>query len=273
MSRRKYALSGLAFVLLLVIAFSLPPVRAAASDFLGIFRVQKFAAISVSPQQLALLERIADQGLYPGEFQSVEDPGPSQEVSSLDEAAARTGNTLYTASALGAPSQVRVSGAGSGRLIVDLDNARSILDTAGVDPQLLPDSLEGAEVDVTIYPAVEQRWDDGTTLLQTSSPLIDYPEDVDPSVLGEALLQVLGMSPREARRLASSIDWSSTLLLPVPEDLATFSEVTINGTSALALNSIEGGESSLIWQRDGTIFVLAGSQGVEALREIAKSVQ
>ncbi|HZD10330.1 MAG TPA: DUF4367 domain-containing protein [Candidatus Binatia bacterium] len=273
MSRRKYVLSGLLVLLLLVVAFSLPPVRAAASDFLGLFRVQKFAAISVSPRQMAMLEQIADQGLYPGEFQSVQEPGPPQEVASLEEAAALNGGPVASARALGAPARISVSGPGSGRLIVDMVSARRILRAAELDPQLLPDSLDGAEVDVSIFPAVEQRWDDGLTFLQSPSPLIDYPDDVDPNVLGEALLQMLGMSQVEAQRLAASIDWSSTLLLPVPENVATFSEVTVNGASALALNSVDGGDSSLMWQKDGVIFVLVGTRSTEELLKIAESVQ
>lgn len=273
MRRYRIALSGLAALVLLVIAFSLPPVRAAASDFLGLFRVQKFAAISISPQQMALLEDIAEEGLYPGEFQPVEDPGQPQEVASLQEAAEQTGNSVRTIAGRDAPSQIQVTGAGSGRLIVDVDQARRILRAADVDPALLPDSLDGAEVDVTIFPAVEQRWSDGLTFVQSQSPLIDYPDDVDPNVLGEALLQMLGMSASEAQRLSASIDWSSTLLLPVPENIATFSEVTVDGASALALSSVDGGESSLIWQKDGAIFFLVGPNTPEELQRMAEAVE
>lgn len=273
MSRHKLAFSGLAALVLLIVAFSLPPVRAAASDFLGLFRVQKFAAISISPQQMALLEEIAEEGLYPGEFQPVEDPGRPQEVASLQEAAEQAGNPVRTVAGRDAPSQIQVTGAGSGRLIVDVDQARRILRAADVDPALLPDSLDGAEVDVTIFPAVEQRWSDGLTLVQSQSPLIDYPDDVDPSVLGQALLQMLGMSEVEAQRLSASIDWSSTLLLPVPENVATFSEVTVDGVSALVLSSVDGGESSLIWQKDGAIYVLVGPNTPEELQQMAEAVE
>lgn len=273
MSRHRITLSGLAVLVLLVIAFSLPPVRAAASDFLGLFRVQKFAAISISPQQMALLEEIAEEGLHPGEFQPIEEPGRPQAVASLDEAAAQTGRQVRTIAGRDAPASIEVTGAGSGRLIVDLDRARRILRAADVDPTLLPDSLDGAEVDVTIFPAVEQRWSDGVTLIQSESPLIDYPDDVDPNILGEALLQVLGMSAAEAQRLSASIDWSSTLLLPVPENIATFSEVTVDGASALALSSVDGGESSLMWQKDGAIYLLVGPNTVEGLQRMAEAVE
>lgn len=273
MNNRKFALGALAALVVLVVAFSLPPVRAAASDFLGLFRVQKFAAVSISPRQMALLEQVADEGLHPGEFQSIEEPAPPQAVATIEEASELSGIYVYAPQMLGAPTRIEVSGQGSGRLTVDLDNARRILQAAELDPQLLPDSLDGAEIDVTIFPAVHQNWESGVRLLQSASPLIDYPDDVDPNVMGAALLQMLGMSSSEAQRLASSIDWSSTLLLPVPEDLATFREVTVNGVSALELTSLEGKSNSLLWQQDGIIFMLVGSEPVETLLKIAESIQ
>lgn len=273
MMRRRSAVVLVSLVLLLVVALALPPVRAAASDFLGIFRVQKFAPISVSPQQLQLLEQIADQGLYPGEFESIEEPGPPQPVASLAEAQSATGLTVLSPEALGPADEISVSNGGRGRLTVDLQNARAILRAAGADPMLLPDSLEGAVVDVTIYPGVRQNWNNGVNLFQSQSPLVDYPEDVDPTQLGEALLQVLGLSEGEARHLASRIDWNSTLVLPVPQDVATFSEATVRGNSGLALTSVSGGESSLIWQDGGNIFLLVGNMSIDELQQIAESVR
>lgn len=273
MRKHRVAISGLVAVMLIIAVLALPPVRAAASDFLGLFRVQKFAAISISPQQMVLLEQVAEQGLYPGEFHAIQDPAPPQEVATLEEATALAGGPVRTAAALGPPTRIQVSGAGSGRLVVDLQSARRILRAADVNPRLLPDSLDGAEINATIYPAVEQRWGDELVLMQSQSPQIDYPDDVNADVIGQALLQMLGMSQAEAERLASNIDWSSTLLLPVPEKLATFSEVNVNGNSALALTSLEDGENSLMWQQDGVIYVLIGADSIDALRDIAQSVQ
>jgi hypothetical protein len=63
------------------------------------------------------------------------------------------------------------------------------------------------------------------------------------------------------------------LLLPVPQELATFSEVSVKGGTALALTSLEGGESSLMWQQGGVIYILVGTDSVEALQVIAESVE
>lgn len=271
MLNRKYAFASLALILMLVVAFSLPPVRAAASDFLGLFRVQKFAAISVSPEQMAMLEDLAEDGLYPGELEMNQEPGAPVPVTSLAEAEALVGQSLKTAPALGAPQTIQVAEGGSGRLLVDLPSARAILQAAGSDPMLLPDSLDGAAVDVTIFPSVEQRWDE-VSLVQMESPEIDYPEDVDPTLLGEALLRLLGMEPAEAQRLARTIDWTTTMLLPIPEDLATFREVQVDGSSGLGLSSVDGQGSSVMWQEAGVVYVLAGEPTVDELLAVAEAI-
>lgn len=273
MFKRKYALGGLSAILLLFIAFSLPPVRAAASDFLGLFRVQKFAPISVSPRQLALLEEVAEQGLHPGTLEMIEEPGEPQTVASVAEAEALADQPVRTPATLGPAEAIRVSSGGEGRLTIDLESARRILETVEVDPQLLPDSLDGENVQVTVFSSIEQQWPDGTSLMQTASPEVNYPEDVDPAVLGEALLQVLGMTPGEARRLAQSIDWTSTLLLPIPQEMATFREVRVDNTSGLALSNVDGRGHSLLWQKDGMVYLLVGDGNLRELVRLANSLE
>ncbi|MCB9443820.1 MAG: anti-sigma factor, partial [Ardenticatenaceae bacterium] len=78
------------------------------------------------------------------------------------------------------------------------------------------------------------------------------------TVLGEALLQMIGLNAAEAQRLAQNIDWTSTLLLPIPQDFASFNEVTVEGVSGLALNSVNGEGSALFWQKDGVVYLLLG---------------
>jgi hypothetical protein len=109
-------------------------------------------------------------------------------------------------------------------------------------------------------------------MMQTASPLIDYPDDVDPQALGQALLQVLGMSESDASALAQEIVWTDTLLLPIPENVATFREVTLDGGSmGIALTSLEGDLAGVLWQRDGIVYTLAGAD-IDYLIEIANSL-
>lgn len=273
MLNRKWVFPLLA-VFLFIFAFSFPQVRAAASEFLGLFRVQQFTAITISPQQIALLEQVAEQGLTPGELEIIHEPGQGQVVDSLKEAEDLTGLTaVRTLPSLGEAAEILTTGGGNGRFTVDLKGARAIVEAAGGDPNLLADSLDGAEVIVSVYPGVAQNWSDGTSLMQTPSPVLDYPDDMEPTVLGEALLQVLGLNTEEAHDLAQSIDWTSTLLLPIPRDAATFSAVTVDGVNGMALSSLTSEDNVLLWQKEGRIYLLTGKMPMDNLLELADSLQ
>lgn len=272
MFKRKYIYAPLSLFLLLVIAFSFPGVRAAASDFLGLFRVDKFAPISISPEQLALLEEIASSGLYPGEIEMIEEPGEPQFVSSLSAVPEIPGLLLRSPTALEAPDGVYYMSGGSGRLTVNVDNARAILEVAGVDPALIPDSLDQAVVEATLYPSVSQNWNEGVVLVQSKSPQIQYPDDVDVSALGSALLQVLGLEQSEADRVAASFDWTTTLLVPIPQNMASFNEVGVDGEVGLALSSLDGHNAAILWERNGVVYVLSGAD-TDLLIEVANSLE
>lgn len=269
---RKYVWAALTALVLIVVIVSIPGVRAATSDFLGIFRVQKFAPISISSEQLALLMDIAGSGLYPGEIEMIDEPGPGESVESLDAAAVAAGWHPQTLRVLGKPDEIVVVDGGSGSLTVNVESARALVQAAGADPAVIPDSLDGAVVELTIYPAVTQSWSDGFNLVQSPSPLVEYPDEVDTAALGEALLQALGMDSRQARRLARSIDWTSTVLLPIPENMATFSEIEIDGVVGLALGSLDSEHNTLLWQKDGMVYILNGGQ-VDELVEIGNSLR
>ncbi len=174
---------------------------------------------------------------------------------------------------LGEPEEIYVTDGGKGQLIIDLAGARAILEATGVDAALLPDNLDGRRVEVVIFAGVEQRWPDDFWLVQTESPLVEYPEGLDPALLGQALLQVLGMNADEAARLAQNIDWTSTLLLPIPQDFASFSEVTVGGVSGLALTSLDGDRSVIMWQQEGIIYLLNGPGSTGELVSLANSLR
>jgi len=275
MSNRRIIAAGLTFVVALVLLMMFPSVRAAANDFLGLFRVQKFAPISVSTQQLAILERLGEEGLQPGEFVVTDEIGDPETVDSPEAAAAMAGFIPQSLPNRAELIRTYVMTGGAGHLIVDLAGARAIVEATGADPLLLPDSLDGARVDVTIYDSIGQLYDSGAMLIQSPSPDVNYPADVDPTVLGEALLQVLGTDPGEARRIAQTIDWTSTLLLPIPQDLGSYREVTVNGVNGVLLEPFDpDGEAAVVWQKDGMLYMMrAGRLSFDDLLAQADSVR
>ena len=270
--KRMFAI-GLTAVLFITVLFSFPAVRAAASDFLGLFRVQKFAPISISPEQLAMLEELAEEGMAPGELEIVHEPGAATPVDSLSEAGLQTGLDVRTIAGLGDPVQINVIDGGDGKLKIDLAAARALMEAAGADPTLLPDNLDGATVHVTVFPGVQQAWGEEFTFLQAPSPWVDYPEDIDAQALGEAALQVLGTEPREAHRIAQNIDWAGTLLMPIPSEMVTYNEVTVDGVSGVALEPLDGSGGALMWQKDGIIYMLSTQGSTAELLNLAESIR
>jgi hypothetical protein len=275
MSKKAFATIGLTVLVIVAMFMAFPSVRAAAGEFLGLFRVQQFAPISVSPQQMALLERLGDQGLAPGEFVVTQELGEPETVDSPEAAATVAGFAPKTLPNRGELIRTYVMQGGAGHLVVDLAGARAIVEAAGADPLLLPDSLDGARVDVTVHDSVGQLYDNGIILLQSPSPDVNYPADVNPTLLGEALLQVLGTEPAEAQRIAQSIDWTSTMLLPIPQDLGTYREVTVNGVSGVLLEPFDSdAEAAVVWQQDGMVYMMrAGRMSIDELLAYANSVR
>lgn len=262
---RKTILGGVVAALLLVFAFSFPTTRAIAGQFLGIFRVQKFAPISVSPAQLQLLEDLSmEDGLYPGEITFAEDGIEPQQFDNLAEAASFAyGNSdaFYSLRTLpiGAPSDIRAEGGGTATLTVNLEGARALLEAIEADPSALPDSLDGQDVTADMDVMIGQMWDD-VMLMQMPAPVFNYPTDVDPAPIGQALLQLLGMEEGEAMRLSQNIDWTNTLVMPIPTEFATFREVQIEGTTGLLIEAVEGGETALMWQNGGMVYMMSAAE-------------
>lgn len=123
------------------------------------------------------------------------------------------------------------------------------------------------------------RWTSGRAQVELSqmlSPTIVWPEGVDPRQLGMALLQALGLSEADAQRLSRTIDWTSTLVIPLPTNIASFREVEVDGANGVMIESASGnsGESAILWQRDGILYVVSG-RGVERtlLLQIAGSLR
>ncbi|MCK5922616.1 MAG: hypothetical protein KAG66_16865, partial [Methylococcales bacterium] len=251
-----------------------PTMRATASEFLGYFRVSKFAAVTISPQQMALLEDVMESGINPGTFEMTDDPGRPELVDNLREATIATGFTAKEVQIFGEADRIYTANGGSGRMTIDLEGVREILKATNVDPNSIPESVDGKDVNVTIYANITQEWDNGYNFFQMESPLVQYPDGIDPVVMGTALLQVLGLDAEEATRLANTIDWTSTLLVPIPQGVANYEEVTINGNSGLAVSNPDGKESAVIWQADGVLYPLAGENAtIKELTRIAGSVQ
>jgi hypothetical protein len=295
------AFALVAAVFLVAFALSFEPVRAAAREFLDLFRVQRFAAVRVDPERLASLQKsgLDLKSLVGDQVQAVVKPVEPVEVSTPEAGAVEAGITCRQPGRL--PEGYALAGAAVGRpgeyrVRLDAGKLRSLAEIAGADEIEIPDHWTGATMDVQMSPVLVTRYaKDGDpaapagsayVLLQARGPEIELPEGVDLATLGRLALRVGGMSPEEALSFSQRVDWRSTLLVPVPMARANYREVEVRGRPALLVSSpgpstaapdgsTRGGRwrALLMWSEGGNVYALHGpGSGLEVL-DMAQTLQ
>jgi hypothetical protein len=106
-------------------------------------------------------------------------------------------------------------------------------------------------------------------LLEMPSPSVDAPPDLDVARLVELGLQFTGMSAEQAKAYAASIDWTSTLVIPIPNNAATYQQVSVDGVTGTLIQrpSDDAPQYVLVWVKDGIIYAISalGSDSASAI--------
>src|SRR5688500_511424 len=128
-------------------------------------------------------------------------------------------------------------------MTLDRTRAQALLDEAGRSDLVLPASVDGAEISVNIPASVsvafgtcpkpgsevsgnneqsttERLYPDCMIFAQIPSPIVNAPADLDIEALARLGLEFTGMSTEDAAELTSTVDWTSTLLVPIPRNAA-----------------------------------------------------
>jgi hypothetical protein len=288
------AFAGACALGLALATLALPPVRAAAREFLDLFRVQRFAAVPVDPERL---ERLRTSGIdfrtFVGDqIEVIEEAEEPEVVESLDLASSLAG---LDARLPGAPPRnatlgdVAVVRPGAFRVRVDTEKLGELAGLLGVEDAHIPPSWDGATIEVHAPPIVAMRYEreDGEfSLLQSRGPEVLLPEGVEIADLGALGLRMAGMSAAEADLFAGRVDWRSTLLVPIPAQGGSFREVDVRGRKGLLVSGRrpKGTDpdgtsrpgrwhSVLLWADDDLVYAASGpGQGFEIL-EMAESIE
>jgi len=260
--RRAIATTVAVFVVLLgLLAF--PPVRAAADDLLQVFRVKSVVFVPISEERVRELRdlNIDGQALFT-EKPTIEGDAP-QSFDDQQAAATAAGFALEVPATLpSAPTanEYQVWGKQTGSFTVNVESARQLVELLDVKDVTIPDALGSEPIIVNTEPiAAASYTGEGYSLKLTQgrSPEVTLPDGVDLAQLGSAMLQVLGTESEQAKAMASSIDWSSTLVVPIPSDISSVQQVSVNGAQAML---VSGGDSShpsvLYWQNRDRFYVL-----------------
>ena len=291
---------GLTLVVLLAISLAFPQVRAAANDFLALFRVQQIAVVQFNPQTMEIGDQAAAQiETVISEDVQFEQFGEFQSAGSAAEASSLAGFNVRL------PEQtpqgnLDVQPGGKATFLIDLPRLKAVFDAIGKPEIGLPDELQGQPVtleiprQVTAYfgecmpvdaPFVEGQdpdmpvkpWQDGClTLTQMPSPTVGAPEGLDIAQFGQAYLQLLGLSEEQAAQYASTVDWTTTFVLPVPYNDMTYQDVAVDGVQGKLIQQLYDptyGSYILLWVKDGIIYSLTGFGNADGGLEIANGLR
>lgn len=270
--------------------FAFPSVRASAQSFLDLFRVRTFTPVAVDPERFRALESetIDLKQLIAKNVEVVKEAGPQVAVASADEAARMAGYQVaepgYLPPGLGRTS-IRVADESVVRLTADASVLREVLRLLDLNDVRVPENLDGAQVQVHMPKSVQmvfQHEGREVRFTQAASPDVRLPPAMDLEDLGEIALRIAGLPAAEARRMARTIDWHTTLLVPVPATVREFRTVTVNGYQGLLIESREGtadipagrrGAAAVLWADGAKVYALGGNAHVAEMLEMANSVR
>lgn len=281
-SVRQRAAIALALVAVLLAGVMMVPAgRAAAVGFLNLFRVQRFVAVSIDPNQpfnaFAYLNRIGKVTLP----QSRPAQG-SITTAPLDELGAKAGIKIRQPGALPAgvagKPLVHAVPAAEASFTLDRQKAEAYLKSAGAANTSVPAKYDGARLVVKVPMAVLMTYGDKDGLPQLvvgqlASPTAGAEGGATLGELREFLLSLPGLPADTVAQLRAIDDWTQTLPIPVPRDRAVWHDVSIDGTPALAVADPSAGAQGLIWQRDGIVYGVAGLFSERQLMDVARSLK
>jgi hypothetical protein len=276
-------------VALVVMAFILafPATRALAGELLNLFRVQQVQVVSVD---FTGLEQLTGDGALGNQFTELisssvdmqQEPGEPVAAENAEEASQLAGFNVRIPAGI-TPNQINVSNAAAFSMVLDRTRAQALLDEAGRSDLVLPASVDGAEISVNIPASVsvafgtcpkpgsevsgnneqsttERLYPDCMILAQIPSPSVNAPADLDIEALARLGLEFTGMSAEEAAELTSTVNWTSTLLVPIPRNASTHEQVSVDGVTGTLIQrpSNEAPQFALLWVKDGIIYAISG---------------
>jgi len=298
---------GTAALLILALVLAFPGTRALAGELLNLFRVQHVTVVPVDFTGMEQLNGAAGQNISQLISESVtmqKKPSDPVNVASADEASQAAGFNVRVPQGQ-TPSRISVMSGAAFTFTIDRAKAQALLDEAGRGDLVLPAEVDGADVSVNIPSSVSlsfgtcpepsnkseaeremkretqtkgsagRVYKDCIILAQIPSPQVSAPASLDIAKLAQIGLEFTGMTPDQAKEFTSTIDWTSTLLVPIPKNAASYQQVTVDGVTGTLIErpSDDAPQFALFWVKDGIIYAAGGlgSNSQKAL-EIANSL-
>jgi hypothetical protein len=299
-SRSRLAWTASLATAIIAISLLFPATRGFAQRLLATLRVERVQTVSldfgslddgVSHQPLETLAKMLSDNAV------VTTNEKESSVDSRDAATQMAGFPVRLLAARADTPSFEVSGAHAFHLTLDRSRLQDVLDQAGRSDLLLPATLDGATVSVQVPRSLAVSYgnckgerkskdqsapaDSATAanpclaLIEAPSPVINVPSDLNLQQLAEIGLQLAGWNPVKAREFCQSVDWKSTLVLPIPRSVQSYETVWINGLRGTLLRFPHSDRPSyaLIWVDGGIVYSLIGWSDPESAVQLASSLE
>ncbi|HEV2709454.1 MAG TPA: zf-HC2 domain-containing protein [Edaphobacter sp.] len=276
-------------VSLLVVLLVWAPARVWAQELLSVFRVQHFTVLELDPSvgnglQNNQLVNQAVSRVLSDEVTVTQSPQKPQPVADAAMASQLAGFPVQLLSGH-TPSTLLLEGGAGAEMKLDRDRLQSTLDEAGRGDLHVPESVDGAIISVHIPAGImafygncgdrannepqaageaKPQAADATcvSLMEVPSPSVSAPQGIHPDEIAQVALQFLGMSAKDAAGLTQTVDWTSTLVLPVVRGQSSYEQVRVNGNDGVLLRPQRGQPAdrfTLMWVSDGIVYALNGT--------------
>jgi len=241
-------------------------------DFTGIQQLTGNDALGKQISQL--LSKSINMTEKPGEPQTVADAAQAGQLAGFD---VRLPKDLT-------PAYISVEHAAAFTFKVDRARAQALLEEAGRTDLVLPQEIDGADIAVKIPASVSasygtcpepktdsgrldlnggsagRRYADCVILAEIPSPTITAPASVDVSRLAEIGLEFTGMSQAQAEAFTKTVDWTSSLVVPIPKNAATYQQIAVDGVTGTLIQrpADDAPQFALLWVKNGVIYTIGG---------------
>lgn len=287
MARYRFAAVAAVVVIATATVFSFGSVRSAASELLSIFRVEKVQTISITPEDMAGIERGIREGAGQVDIENFGKLEFSGKIESFRVTQAEAVQDLDFQLRL--PSVVpegfelqefnKTTG-GTMNLILDTTRTNEVLKSLG-SSNLLPDELNGRMFTVKFPVIVQASYNEGDgnriMVMQGRSPELLAPGS-DVAAIRDALLALPFLPENLRNQLAAVNDWQHTIL--VPDIDGSSQEVSVAGQQGVFVTPGANGNhhgrgqiNSLIWQENGVVYAISGNFNLEQAQQMAASMK
>lgn len=283
--------AGIAALIIILAAFA--PARSLGQRVLAMLRVQKVTVVPVDfnvtpgPDTEALVRQVISNDvtvtLSPGKPQPALDAAQASALAGFRVRVSANGP-----SGQGAP-RIAVLGEQAYMMRLDRNRIDAILGSVGREDLQAPASIDGQTISVHIpkmalvrygdcpahrkdgaapnnasaAPEASQNATSCVSLVEAPSPIVSVPPDLKINQLFQIGLEAAGMTPQQANAFCQTVDWKSTLVVPIPSRASSYVKEEVDGVEgdliiSPAAHSRPAGYE-LIWLKNGVIYSIRGS--------------